>query len=531
MFPPHIRLFSDNEDEPEAQRQPSDSSNTLMNFDPVSRDNHDDILRSVQLLLRNYGKCCLWGNSRVTMCGNSPRTNRIRSLDIFIDDTMSICRKHRCSYGINWYDSKPTCHHSDHNPKHRPSPRDYRRANITICSEIEGFPVEGSVSEFAINDARDSMNRILSQVNLSSIRSQTRKRLDKHSDSGLRRITSKLTSTMKVIQKKVAETLAPGQSEQLLRISQLETGIENTRIFNETMDNEMVQNLKQIYDAYVEQKMPFIEQIRLLSLLRRSWKYEKIMEIFGSSKHAVKAAHKMHDAQQYIFKQNTEQSIRQRMDPEKIKHFVNWLVESSALVIGLVRTKLYDIINSIKPAQQQIVSSFDEFVAEGVEAWRSLSSHLGKTNVRNVASVRSVRYSQEAMKIYKASNIGSGISIKRADREYYDLLFCPVTGCTATFESNIELSAHISANQHVIVDDVPRTTNDIARIHLTEILRSTSTRSRSEAEAILQHQNATIHDVSGSFHHRFFSVCGWALRTRKLGKPMSDKVKNFIEQI
>ncbi|CAF5145631.1 unnamed protein product, partial [Rotaria magnacalcarata] len=143
MFPPHIRLFSDNEDEPEAQRQPSDSSNTLMNFDPVSRDNHDDILRSVQLLLRNYGKCCLWGNSRVTMCGNSPRTNRIRSLDIFIDDTMSICRKHRCSYGINWYDSKPTCHHSDHNPKHRPSPRDYRRANITICSEIEGFPVEG----------------------------------------------------------------------------------------------------------------------------------------------------------------------------------------------------------------------------------------------------------------------------------------------------------------------------------------------------------------------------------------------------
>ncbi|CAF4713747.1 unnamed protein product, partial [Rotaria magnacalcarata] len=77
----------------------------------------------------------------------------------------------------------------------------------------------------------------------------------------------------------------------------------------------------------------------------------------------------------------------------------------------------------------------------------------------------------------------------------------------------------------------PRTTNDIARIHLTEILRSTSTRSRSETEAILQHQNATMHDASGSFHYRFFSVCGWALRTRKLGKPMSDKVKNFIEQI
>ncbi|CAF4327169.1 unnamed protein product, partial [Rotaria magnacalcarata] len=190
------------------------------------------------------------------------------------------------------------------------------------------------------------------------------------------------------------------------------------------------------------------------------------------------------------------------------------------------------------------------------------AGHVEETNVPNVSSARSVRYTQEAKKIYKASNIGSGISIKyktiefennmrvtspftvpindqlsgaipkrRADREYYDLLFCPVTGCTATFESNIELRAHIAANLHVIVDDVPRTTNDIARIHLTEILRSTSTRSRSEAEAILQHQNTTMHDVSGSFHYRFFSVCGWALRTRKLGKPMSDKVKNFIEQI
>ncbi|CAF1575683.1 unnamed protein product, partial [Rotaria magnacalcarata] len=41
---------------------------------------------------------------------------------------------------------------------------------------------------------------------------------------------------------------------------------------------------------------------------------------------------------------------------------------------GFGRTKLYDIINSIKPTQQQIVSGLDEFVVEGVEAWRSLSS-------------------------------------------------------------------------------------------------------------------------------------------------------------
>ncbi len=41
---------------------------------------------------------------------------------------------------------------------------------------------------------------------------------------------------------------------------------------------------------------------------------------------------------------------------------------------SLGKTKLYDIINSIKPAQQRAVAGLDAFVVEGVEAWRSLSS-------------------------------------------------------------------------------------------------------------------------------------------------------------
>ena len=41
---------------------------------------------------------------------------------------------------------------------------------------------------------------------------------------------------------------------------------------------------------------------------------------------------------------------------------------------SLGNSKLYDIINSIKPAQQRTVAGLDEFVVEGIEAWRSLSS-------------------------------------------------------------------------------------------------------------------------------------------------------------
>ena len=78
--------------------------------------------------------------------------------------------------------------------------------------------------------------------------------------------------------------------------------------------------------------MPFMEQVRLLSMLPGSWDYEKIIDIFGASRHVIKEAHKMYDAQQYIFKEGNERGIRQRVDPEKIKHFVNWLVESNTLI-------------------------------------------------------------------------------------------------------------------------------------------------------------------------------------------------------
>ena len=119
---------------------------------------------------------------------------------------------------------------------------------------------------------------------------------------------------------------------------------------------------------------------------------------------------------------------------------------------------------------------------------------------------------------------------RRIDRQYHDLTLCPVNGCTATFELRIELDAHIAANLHTIPNEVPRTANDIARVHLREILRSTLTRSRKETDAIREYRDSTTDDISISFHKQFFSTCGWALRKRKLGKAMSKKVKSFIEQ-
>ena len=102
----------------------------------------------------------------------------------------------------------------------------------------------------------------------------------------------------------------------------------------QAMSNEMIQSLKQIYDLYVRPKMPFDEQIPLLSLLPHSWRYDKIMNISGCSRQAIAAVHRMHDDKECLLNREEESSIRQRADPVKIKDFVSWLVESNTFVSG-----------------------------------------------------------------------------------------------------------------------------------------------------------------------------------------------------
>ena len=67
--------------------------------------------------------------------------------------------------------------------------------------------------------------------------------------------------------------------------------------------------------------MPFMEQVRILCMLPRSWEYEKMMGIFGDSRYAIQKAHKIYDAQQHIYKESNEKDIRQHFDPEKHQTF------------------------------------------------------------------------------------------------------------------------------------------------------------------------------------------------------------------
>ena len=76
--------------------------------------------------------------------------NRLRLKNVFIDNNMFICPKHRNSFGIGWHDTRSVCHHPEHNPDQRHKPFDCRRANLDLCSKIEEFSVGGRYEKLFI---------------------------------------------------------------------------------------------------------------------------------------------------------------------------------------------------------------------------------------------------------------------------------------------------------------------------------------------------------------------------------------------
>ena len=69
--------------------------------------------------------------------------SRLIGKNILVDNTMSVCAKHRSSFGIDWRDAVSRCSHPDYDPEHRPSASDCRRAKLDIYSRIEEFPIGG----------------------------------------------------------------------------------------------------------------------------------------------------------------------------------------------------------------------------------------------------------------------------------------------------------------------------------------------------------------------------------------------------
>ena len=84
-----------------------------------------------------------------------------------------------------------------------------------------------------------------------------------------------------------------------------------------------------------------------------------------------------------------------------------------------------------------------------------------------------------------------------------------MTDCMASFVSNCDLDLHIAANLHNVPDKQRLTANDVARMHLTELIRTINTDSRQQATSIFNSQDTSHVDLKKSTHYERFSSVGW----------------------
>ncbi|CAF4181776.1 unnamed protein product [Rotaria magnacalcarata] len=334
--------------------------------------------------------------------------NRLLGKNILVDNSMSICQKHRSSFGIDWRDVISTCNHPDHGPKRRTSTSDCRRANLEMCLRIEGFPIGGrlcskhrkfmsisrdtqdlisigdpsvatGVSTFEIVDTREAMNRISSEANISSIRSQTRMALGSQSKSSLRRLVSKLNRGSQILQEKLAESLAPGQKDELLEMVRQHSDAQKEQQANIVINNEIISNLKEIYTVY-----NFLKELTSFLLIGT----------YGLTTLRMDTGEKVQLSKQILQSQKAHAivSYQQYCDEADFE--------------GLGNRKLFDILSSLNPEQQRIVTGLDDFVVEGAEAWRCLSNIVELMPIPQCERKRLLKQIEMAEQYQKTIHIG-----------------------------------------------------------------------------------------------------------------------------
>ncbi|CAF4179039.1 unnamed protein product, partial [Rotaria socialis] len=181
------------------------------------------------------------------------------------------------------------------------------------------------------------------------------------------------------------------------------------------------------------------------------------------------------------------------------------------------------------------------------QEYREKQNCLGKTNVPNISTIRSIEYNAKSMKVFKASNIGECASVPYKNIDFStnmrlvsaftvpindeDHAIVPKNGCSSTFEFSAKLDSHISANLHKVPPPNPRTSNDMVRLHLIEAVRSINTQTNRATDRVRKQNDIIDGDVSNSVHAQHISSAGRTLLTRKHNNTMSEKTINFIEDI
>ncbi|CAF1495880.1 unnamed protein product [Rotaria sp. Silwood1] len=295
------------------QRKNLGWSESLVDFGTLSRIDVTPYLISLGMIQKS--------EDRMIMSEKQLIMNRIAPYTSANRDSSVICLLHRYTYGIHWKENKERGH-PDHPPNRRVPKSDGRRVKLEVAKKIFGFiygsrlcpkhrknfeksdfydknmPIIDEDDEFTISNLsnfydntipivydddkstvshiideentysdekkRSQLNAIFNGTSVSPLKSSAAKPLEEQSDYSIRRLVSKYKRGLESLKEELAEAIAPKQGYKLIRLSEESNKKIDTNYDNETT-SDIVQQLRLMYHTYVTHKVPFREQVQLVS--------------------------------------------------------------------------------------------------------------------------------------------------------------------------------------------------------------------------------------------------------------------------
>lgn len=400
--------------------------------------------------------------------------NRFKFMNIVVDPDKPICPHHRYTFGIHWHHGN-VCQYPEHTGSRKPRNRISWKSYSKIITKYQDFPILGGLCEGCVklvNAEEDQdlvpLAPVQDPVQIETTQSSTVAPIRFPSDQSGATLTTQGSSTSqtsgsafevpksydvpdhvrkekKVILDKMCSLLNINPPLYQL-IKNIEDDKQNLSRFKRTFESlqtalvnlfceaiapgqesELKEYLSkknyddldekdkaelQLYLQHYEACTTSAAQLAVLTMIPKKFKKETISNLFGVSYYHIKLARRRHTQYGPITEPPKVPITRQRLDLEKIQHFLSFLTESSLLqeeAYGTTTIKydsgekrvvsnsllmclkeevikeykaryntyssstLRKILDSIKPKTRRRLAGVDSFLVHGYEAFEVLS--------------------------------------------------------------------------------------------------------------------------------------------------------------
>ena len=197
-------------------------------------------------------------------------------------------------------------------------------------------PDEVTLSEEVLDNSMESANSLVSALDANPIKFRIKQKLEHLNEDTKRQLCKKCQKMQEALKSKFAESLAPGQEEEFIRM------IEN-RDSDDGEDEDLPYDIQRYIMMYGESDS--MGKLVILSLLDHG-KYTKhfIMEHFNCSRYCVDKARKWNSSNFGLKLPEKTKFTRNRMDLQKCEHFLDFVITSGLLqdvAYGMTKIK-YD---------------------------------------------------------------------------------------------------------------------------------------------------------------------------------------------